>query len=146
MCNVVKNIGAMFAASLVSRPNFSDYGYSASVLYNFLSLSELSAPWYGADLNTSSATDTGACTNVNVRPTPNLSVLTVIMVMTVVVMHVDVMMYVAIVQNDKLMIITSNLRTASPASMKSYERYLTSHVLTNSRMETKNCARSNDIL
>ena len=59
MCNVVKNIGAMFAASLVSRPNFSDYGYSASVLYNFLSLSELSAPWYGADLNTSSATDTG---------------------------------------------------------------------------------------
>ena len=90
MCNVVKNIGAMFAASLVSRPNFSDYGYSASVLYNFLSLSELSAPWYGADLNTSSATDTGACTNVNVRPTPNLSVLTVIMVMTVMVMPVNV--------------------------------------------------------
>ena len=90
MCNVVKNIGAMFAASLVSRPNFSDYGYSASVLYNFLSLSELSAPWYGADLNTSSATDTGAITNVNVRPTPNLSVLTVIMVMTVMVMPVNV--------------------------------------------------------
>ena len=101
MCNVVKNIGAMFAASLVSRPNFSDYGYSASVLYNFLSLSELSAPWYGADLNTSSATDTGAITNVNVRPTPNLSVLTVIMVMTVMVMPVNVTMYVAIVQNDR---------------------------------------------